>query len=137
MPAVAHSHNNRSHLEQNDLVGQHRSPNSSYCSFTISELSLTRRFQRSKKDEKLENFLTELQRLTIVHEREADLYTFTSSKDKTGQKGDNHKSNDSDQKTDNKPSKKSSGTSATSNTAAHKDNPSKSEKTAASEEEAS
>lgn len=52
------------------------------------------RSSRSTKNEKLENFLTDLQRLTIVHETDKDglsQYRFSSNKDKEEGEGEEDK----------------------------------------------
>lgn len=53
------------------------------------------RKSRSKKNEKLENFLTDLQRLTIVHETDhnGSYYRFASKKEEE-ESGDNGKKDD-------------------------------------------
>jgi H+-transporting ATPase len=51
---------------------------------TFSHNSCSPNQQRSKKNEGLENFLAELQRLTLIHERDSELgdwYRFSSAKE--------------------------------------------------------
>lgn len=97
--------------------------------------------QRSSKNEKLENFLTELKRLTLVHERVEDSYRFSDSGEPSSVKdGKNEKKVEKkeDRRDEPKPARSGSSSGNATNTKSTRpdDEHSGSEKTAAASDDA-